>query len=103
MSCSEHIWHPEMEGFLIHGLSHHSGDSYWPFDTKYFCFLFYSFCFVVFIFLFSNSGCFFTCSLLLQISTVCLSSSFVYCSICALASLSAVPTSIWCLLSVSVY
>lgn len=32
--------------------------------------------------------CFFTCSLLLQISTVCLSSSFVYYSICALASLS---------------
>lgn len=88
MPCSEHIWHPEMEGFLFHGASR-SGNSFWPFYAKCFRFLSYYFCCLVFIFLlvFSLSLFLVHCYYSYQ---HCLSSSFVYRGICALASLSAV-------------
>ena len=98
MSCSKHIWHPEMECFLFSDFPHNSGNSYWQFYAKYSSVSCFTFCCVFSVYLplsvFKFCVCFFTCSLLLQISTVCLSSSFVYCSICALASLSSLPTSI---------
>lgn len=98
MSCRKHIWHPEMESFLFGDFSRNSGNSSWQFYAESSSVPCFTFCCVFRVYLlslFSNSVCFFFFFyLLLQLSTVYLSSSFVYYSICALASLSSLPTRI---------